>query len=281
MNSSEARCDLHLHSYYSDGSFSPEELVRRSHEAGLAAIAVTDHDTLAGQDEVSATCQRYGIEFVSGLELSAREGGVSLHLIGYCIETRDEALEKNTQVLRDARISRARLIVEKLGKLGIDIPFKEVCAEAGRGALGRPHIAKILYRRGIVASIQGAFNRYIGGGAPCYVPKKVIPLERIFSLITSAGGVVVWAHPGQYINDEGLLDTLCGLGLTGIEMVHPNHSPAIEGRIAEVALRRGLVCTGGSDFHYPEAMQAEIGEVSVPYDTVLSLRRAAAKHNSA
>lgn len=275
MNPTEPRCDLHIHSCYSDGVYSPLEIASLASRAGLSAISITDHDSLMGQDEASRACEANGIEYVTGLELSTDEGNVNLHIIGYCVDHRDRSAAKVLRDLREARTERAEGIVRKLGEVNAPVPFDEVLAEAKGGAVGRPHIAKVLLVRGYVSSIQEAFNRFIGNGGPCYVPKKVLSLDRIFSLISDAGGVPVWAHPGQNIGRGGLLDMLCRMGLRGVEALHPNHSPALTRRITKIAAARRLLTTGGSDFHFPEAMQAEIGGLPVPHAWAKAIRMAA------
>ena len=275
MNFTEPRCDLHIHSCYSDGGYGPGELAGFARKAGLSAISITDHDTLLGQDEAFRACDENGIEYVSGLELSAYEGGVSLHILGYCVDHRNGVIGSVLHELREARTGRAEAIVRKLGQVRAAVSFEEVLAESKGGAVGRPHIAKVLLRHGFVSSIQEAFNRFIGYGGPCFVPKKVLTLERIFTLIAGAGGVAVWAHPGQNISKGGLLDMVCGMGLRGVEAWHPNHSPALSRKILEIAAARSLLTTGGSDFHFPEAMQVEIGGMPVPYGSVRALKKAA------
>jgi predicted metal-dependent phosphoesterase TrpH len=275
MDSERPPCDLHLHSHYSDGAMSPEELVSYAGTIGLSAVSITDHDTIDGVEEALEAGRDSGIEVVTGIEFSVEEGEQSLHILGYLFDHRNLPLAESIRTLADARIGRARLMVHKLAEHGASIPFDEVLAEAGRGSVGRPHVAKVLYRRGLVASVNEAFVRYIADGAPCNVPKDVLPLERVVELIRTGGGVAVWAHPGWNIKREGLLDRLVGAGVKGVEAWHPNHTERITSEIVSAAGRYGLVCTGGSDFHFPELMQADIGEVTAPYESLLALRSAA------
>lgn len=276
MDKQNAPCDLHLHSHYSDGNRSPDELVRHARSLGLSALAITDHDTLHGQKEALSAGERYGLEVLTGIEFSIKEQGKSLHILGYLIDHTSEELRNRAEYLGRERLERARTIVRLLSDEGIAVPFKEVVAEAGDGRIGRPHFARILLRNGVVNGIQEAFDRYIGFGGPCYVPKTVLPLEEVIRLIRGSGGVAVWAHPGQSIRRKRLLDRLLTSGVVGVEVWHPNHGTEMQGEILSAAREHGLICTGGSDFHFEEAMYAAMGQVTAPYDSVVALKSAAA-----
>ena len=268
-------CDLHLHSYYSDGNLSPEALVERACDVSLSALSITDHDSLSGQEESFRAGRARGIEVLSGIEFSVMVGSHQVHILGYCFDTGNQRFSEHVRRLGEARRGRARSIVEKLRERGIRISFDEVCAEAGRGTMGRPHIARILLRHGDITTIQEAFDRFLGIGRPAYVPKTVLPVEEIVRLITDAGGVAVWAHPGALIRKPSILDRLVNLGVRGVEVWHPNHSDTLVREIGRRARARGLVQTGGSDYHFREAMKAEVGGVSAPYESVMALRMAA------
>jgi len=270
-------CDLHLHSNYSDGTMSPEDIVSYAHAIGLSALSITDHDTIRGQAEALETGKRYGIEVVTGIEFSVEEEGGSVHLLGYCFDPAYRALVANLEALSEARVTRAREIVRKLGEHGVSISFDDVLAEAGHGSIGRPHIARVLHRRGHVSSVSEAFVRYIADGAPCHVPKKVLSRDAVVRLITEAGGVAAWAHPGWNIRRTDLVERLIASGVRGIEVWHPNHTERMASEILALARERGLISTGGSDFHFVELMQADIGEITAPYEAVSALRKAAAE----
>jgi predicted metal-dependent phosphoesterase TrpH len=271
----ESPCDLHLHSYYSDGNLSPEELVERARLAGLAAVSITDHDSVNGQEESFRAGRVRGIEILSGVEFSVVEGGQQLHVLGYCYDTGCPRLRERVRYLGESRLERARLMVEKLLACGVTVTFDEVLAEAGRGVIGRPHIARILLRRGVVTNIQEAFNRFLGSGRPAYVPKTVLQVGEVVRLIADAGGVAVWAHPGALIRKRSMIDVLCHTGVRGIEVWHPNHTGDIVREIDRVAAERNLIRTGGSDYHFREAMKADIGSIAAPYESVVALRGAA------
>ncbi len=268
-------CDLHLHSCYSDGKLTPRLLVRRARDAGLSAVSITDHDSIGGQEEAAWAGGVYGIDVLSGVEFSARQDSLQIHIIGYCFDLGHRELEERLRYLAEERVKRAQSIIERLAGQGIRISLEEVLAEGGGGTIGRPHIARILLRNGVIGDIQEAFDRFIGHGRPAYVAKTVLPLDEIFHLIADAGGVAVWAHPGPAIRRRAVLDRLCGLGVRGLEVWHPNHTPSIERDIESAALKRGLICTGGSDYHFRDAMKADVGEVTAPYESAAALRKAA------
>ena len=274
MKSAAGRCDLHIHSHYSDVTLPPAELVRMDHEIGLGACSITDHDSIEGQREALREGVRLGIEVLEGVEFSVCIDDQDIHILGYLINLDDEKLGEQITFLGEARLERAEEIVNRLADSGLEVPFSEVVELSGEGTVGRPHIAQILVRRGLVSGFQAAFGRYIGEGRPCYVPKTVLPLSRVVTLIGNAGGIAVWAHPGERIKDPLILDEILDAGVVGLETYHPNHDPATVREIKSVAKRRGLIITGGSDYHFFEAKQIDVGGVTVPYSSVLALRAA-------
>lgn len=265
-------CDLHIHSFYSDGMMSPAEIVRAGAEVGLSAISIADHDTAAGQAEAIETGDVSGIEILTGIEFSVMEEELDIHILGYCFDLSDGRLSDVLEDLERGRAERAEKIADKLQDLGVPVTFDEIMAVAGAGTVGRPHVARILLSKGIVAEFQEAFDRFLGYGASCYVPKMVLPLEDVVSIIRESGGVTVWAHPGANIRRRRLVDRIFGCGVEGIEAWHPNHTEEITRLAVREADRRGLVCTGGSDYHFDEARKAGIGEIDVPYNSVTELR---------
>lgn len=273
-------CDLHIHSHYSDGTMSPAGIVGAAAREGLAAVSVTDHDTTAGQPEALAVGRETGVEVVTGIEFSVEQPQAEIHILGYLFDPRDRALLERLEVLERSRRQRVRTMIELLRGSGVDVSAEEIFAAAGGGTIGRPHVAKILLRRGIVATFQEAFDRFIGNGRSCYVPKDSITLEQVVGLIRGAGGVAVWAHPGYAIRDGALLQRIVDAGIAGLEAWHPNHSQQITALVIDEARRRGLVCTGGSDYHFDEAMKSTLGGIAVPYEAVRRLRDVAGGHLS-
>lgn len=268
-------CDLHIHSYYSDGAMSPAAIVRTAADTGLSAVSITDHDTAAGQAEAIEAGGVLGVEIVPGIEFSVMEEKLDIHILGYCFDISDERLSAVLEDLERGRIERAERIAGKLQDLGVPVTFDEIMADAGVGTVGRPHVARVLLKKGIIAEFQEAFDRFLGYSASCYVPKKVLSLEDVVSVIKGSGGVAVWAHPGANIRKRRLCDRIFGSGVEGIESRHPNHSEEITRLAVREAGRRGLVCTGGSDYHFEEARKARIGEIPVPCDSVKELQRLA------
>ena len=272
------RADLHLHSFYSDGNLSPDELAERASQAGLAAMSITDHDTIDSQREAFEAGRRRGVEVVSGIEFGVEEEGMEIHILGYLFDVDDPAIVEASRALAAAREARAGRIVEKLAGAGIGLGLDEVMELAGRGTVGRLHVARLLLERGHVQDIQDAFNRLIGNGCPAHVPRKMLPMQEVISIIVKAGGVAVWAHPGKNAARKGLLDRMVRAGLGGLEAWHPNHSPDQTAGIIAQASRLGLVTTGGSDYHFPEAMKAQIGRCFTPLESFLRLKERARGH---
>lgn len=271
-------CDLHIHSRYSDGVLDPAAIVRAAAAAGLGAVSVTDHDTAAGQHEALGAAREASIEVLTGIELSIEEGALDLHILGYCFDPREGTLLRRLAELERARMERIAEMVGLLGREGVTLSLDDVLAEAGDGTVGRPHVAKILLRRGLTGTFQEAFERWIGYGAPCYVPKVVLELEEVVSLIRGAGGVAVWAHPGGAVRDADLLRRIVGSGVRGLEAWHPNHSEGITALLIDEARRLDLLCTGGSDYHFDEAMKSRIGGIAVPYESAMRIRAEARGH---
>lgn len=246
------RADLHTHSTASDGTGSPADNVRLAREKGLAAVALTDHDTTAGLEEALEEGERLGIRVVPGVELSTMQDGVEIHVLGYFVDWPDGRWQKRLRSQRDARMRRSRMIVERLAELGMPVTWEEVeRAASGRasgGAIGRPHIAAAMVGRGYVSSVAEAFERFLGSTGAAYVRvPRPTPLE-VVGWIHEAGGAAVIAHPGLYGRDE-LVEALLEAGADGIEAYHSDHGPDDEARYAAMAARFGVIATGGSDYH--------------------------------
>ncbi|ABM29321.1 PHP domain-containing protein [Nitratidesulfovibrio vulgaris] len=245
--------DLHTHTTASDGSDSPADLVRKATEAGLAAVAVTDHDTVAGLDEAVAMGHETGIEVVRGCELGVRSEYGEIHILGLWLPEKPETLLDAMKELRRHRNERNERIVDNLRTLGMDITYEEVRALSGGVSVGRPHIALALLRHGYIRTPQEAFDRFIGPGAPAYAPKKVFSPAEGVRLLASCGATVAIAHPMLLrCPEEWLDDTVADLkaaGLDAIEAYHSEHSHKDERRCVDIADRHGLVLTGGSDYH--------------------------------
>ncbi|MFH5183029.1 PHP domain-containing protein [Paenibacillus sp. TAB 01] len=245
--------DLHTHTLASDGTQAPAENVRLAAAAGLGAVAITDHDTVAGIEEALEAADRYGITVVPGVEISTVAGGTDIHVLGYYIDYTSRQLLDRLAELRSVRDKRNDMMLERLNGLGLEVTMAGVLAslQASKKAdesIGRPHIADALVRKGYVASMAEAFDRYLGKDGAAYVNPPRIGPQTALQWIVEAGGVPVLAHPGLYGQDE-LIGELAGLGLAGLEVYHSDHSPEQEAHYLALAERHRLIVTAGSDFH--------------------------------
>jgi predicted metal-dependent phosphoesterase TrpH len=247
------RADLHSHSSVSDGTEPPAVVIRRAAEAGLDVIALTDHDTVAGHRE-AASALPAGLTLLPGAELSCRLEGHSVHILAYLFDPDNDALAGEMAEIRESRLHRARAMVDKLNDLGVPITWEQVSEIAGGGVVGRPHIARAMINAEVVTSIDEAFTPdWIGPGGRAHVTRYAMDPAKAIRLVRRAGGVTVLAHPrglarGWQIPDDVIAD-LAAVGLTGIEINHPQQSEDDRGRLRELAQRLRLVASGGSDDH--------------------------------
>ena len=245
------RIDLHTHSDASDGTDRPAEVMARARARGLDVVALTDHDTVAGLDEARAALPP-GLTLVPGMELSCTLNGQSLHLLAYLFDPAYPALAEAVASIRDDRIRRARVMVDKLAALGTGVTWEQVAAIAGDGVVGRPHIARALAGTGTISEPADAFTPdWIGDGGRAYEDKYALDPGEAIDLIRRAGGVSVLAHPRSdgYEVADGVVADLAAAGLTGLEAWHPDQPAAIRGRLRVLAAGLGLIPTGGSDDH--------------------------------
>ena len=268
----DGRIDLHLHSTCSDGTSSPEEVVRQAAEAGLAVISLTDHDSTEGVFSAQAAGKEVGVEVVPGVELSAQVKEKDLHILGYFVDCTHPDLVDCLRLYRDERKRRAERMVKKLNKMGIPVRFEQVLARAQGGAVGRPHVADVMVEEGVVFSANEAFHKYLGYARPAYEPKHSLSPFEAIGVIHAAGGLACLAHPGLYARDD-LIAGLVSDRLDGIEVLHTKHGPAEVARYTEIAHRYGLLQTGGSDCHGDSRGRPVIGTVEVPRAFVEALRK--------
>jgi predicted metal-dependent phosphoesterase TrpH len=254
--------DLHAHSTASDGAASPAALVAAARQAGLAAIALTDHDTVAGVRAAIAAAAGMGLRVVPGVELSAVDASGETHLLGLHLADLD-ALDARLAELRDMRRTRAERIVQRLNALGVRVTMDDVLGQAAGGAIGRPHVARALIANGWAGDMRTAFDRYLGAGRPAFVPKDRLSLADAIGIVHRAGGVAVLAHPGASATPERL-QALAALGLDGVEVRHPSHDDAQIGRILALTERLGLLPSGGSDWHGQLDGSRALGVMRVP-----------------
>jgi predicted metal-dependent phosphoesterase TrpH len=245
------RIDLHTHTSASDGHLGPTALIRAAQEARIGVLGVTDHDTVDGLAEAEAQARADGIRLVPGIELSTYWRRVELHILGYFIDPQHPALVTFLTSTRSARVARLHAMVSRLFRLGLAVTADEALAETRDGNVGRPHLARVLLRRGYVTSIDEAFDRYLGTDRPAYVPRPDVTVGEAIRVIHEAGGLAAWAHPGLHERDDALPE-LMAAGLDALEVYHPNHLPPKAARYRRLAVARGLLVTGGSDFHGAE-----------------------------
>ena len=266
------RVDLHAHTTYSDGALSPGDLVRLAIERQLAALAVTDHDSIDGLPAARETAGRE-LELVPGIEVSSTLNGLDLHILGYYIDPENDELRRRLESFRVERLERVREMAVRLGALGAPVDVGEVVSLAGHGVVGRPHLAEVLVRAGHADDADDAFRRYLGSRGVAFVPRPAFRPDEAIALVHAAGGVSVLAHPGPGLVDS-VVEALVARGLRGIEAWHPQHSPATVRRYEALAERLGVLVTGGSDFHGP-GRSAELGELAVPVRVMGPLKHAA------
>jgi predicted metal-dependent phosphoesterase TrpH len=254
--------DLHSHSTASDGALAPAAVVETAHRAGLSALALTDHDSLAGIAEARDAGERLGIRVIAGVELSAFDAQGEIHLLALHVG-RPDRLEQRLAVLREARVTRGEQIVARLNELGVRITFDDVLQQAGSGAVGRPHVAKALIAHGWARDSRDAFDRYLGAGRPANVEKMRLGVGDAIALIHDAGGIAVFAHPGES-GRRARVEPLVQQGLDGLEVLHPSHSAEDVARIAALGEFFGLVPSGGSDWHGATEGPRTLGSQRVP-----------------
>jgi hypothetical protein len=278
--------DLHTHTNESDGSFSPAQLVAAATSSGVRALAITDHDTFEGYLAARGAARDAGVDLICGIELSTRYRGRPIHLLGYFLRTAPTLdFSKWLRELAERRRDRNRRLAKRLTEVGAPVTVEE--AEAiGRTITGRVHFARILQAKGYATSIQDAFRRYIGEGAPAYVEVEDPAVVDAIAQVRRANGFPVIAHPGRYrmgpADEEAFLNQAASAGLGGIEAIHSDHDPAQTARYRELANRLGLAATGGSDFHgdakpYVRLGHGDQGRLPIPLDWLDTLRDAVSR----
>ena len=279
-----ARIDLHLHTRYSDGSLTPAEVVDLAHQAGVTALAITDHDIVDGIPHALDAATPLGIEVIPGVELSSRFNEQELHVLGYFFDWRDSTFGDHLAQQRRSRHVRNPQTIERLNALGLELSEEEVKAKAGSDSIGRPHIAQVLVDKRYVQDTREAFDRYLKEGAPAYVPRILSDTRDVIAWIRNAGGVPVLAHPTWTRCQGEPLYRLCAClkeaGLLGLEVFYSSHDRRQTSRFLELAKRLDLLVTGGSDFHGAANPAIQVGRgkgnLKVP-DTLLDPLRQAAR----
>lgn len=265
--------DLHLHTQFSDGTFTPEELVLQAQKSGLACIALTDHDTIDGCARTAAACAAVKMEFIPGAELTAEHQDTEVHILGYFLDTLNQPLLERIAQFQSVRQERIHKMVAALNQLGVPLKAEAVFALANCKSPGRPHVARAMVKARLIGSLDEAFERYLKKGRPAWIPKtKMSALESV-ELIHQASGLAVMAHPGLNRTDD-IIPALVEAGLDGIECFHTKHSTVMSERYLEIAEKYHLLVTGGSDCHGFSKGKPLIGTVRLPYEHVEKLRAA-------
>jgi 3',5'-nucleoside bisphosphate phosphatase len=269
--------DLHLHSNFSDGTYTPEELASQAARHGLSVLALTDHDTVEGCTRMALACDRAGVEFVPGTELTAELNGNELHLIGYFLDTQNPKLLIEIAKFQTVRQNRIREMVTRLNELDIPLDAEAVFAIANCRSPGRPHVGRALVQAGFCSSLDEAFERFLKKHRPAWVPKFKMSSVEAIELIHQAGGVAVMAHPGLNRTDD-VIPHLVEAGMDGLECYHTKHPPATVEHYLELAEHYQLLVTGGSDCHGLNKGKPLIGSIKLPYEHVQQLKARAAEN---
>lgn len=270
--------DLHIHSTYSDGSLTPAELVSLARRAGLGAIALTDHDTMAGTADLLEAGRVQGVEVLPGIEVSSWHGSTPMHILGYGLRHDDLLLASRMTKLQEGRQERNAKIISNLNRLGIDACVEELLVYSAYGQTGRPHIADLLVDKGVVANRDQAFAKYLKRGGAAYEERFRYPAAEAITMIREASGVAVLAHPvtidPSLQKVPGLLRELVDIGLEGLEVHYPTHSRRVSNILKGYADKSGLIATGGSDFHGNGAdLRTVENKLRVPHHLLVNLKK--------
>ena len=268
--------DLHLHTHFSDGTWSPEDLAANARRHNLTCFALTDHDSVEGCARAAIAAAAQGVEFIVGTELTAEQDGREIHLLGYLFDIDNVRLLTEMGRFQEVRQNRIREIVSRLNQMHIPLEVEAVFALANCNAPGRPHVARALVAAGLCGDLDEAFERFLKKNRPAWVPKFKMSASHAIELIHQAGGVTVMAHPGLNHCDE-VIPLMVEAGLDGIECLHTKHSTMTVEHYVEMADHYNLLVTGGSDCHGMSKGKPLIGTVKLPYENVERLRAKAAQ----
>ena len=258
------KTDLHIHTYYSDGVFSPEKIVDTAIDVGLQVIALTDHDNVlsykVAKNYLKKENKEDKLEIIQGVEINTLYKNYEVHILGYFMNTQDDDFQNLLKTQQQARVKQTKEIISLLDKKeGIKIKFEDIVKQVAEGgSIGRPHIAKAITNAGGTSNVMEAYAKYIHDDSPVYVPRKTVTPQDAVEIIYDAGGIPVIAHPHDLDIAEDLIKELMQYGLRGIEAYHRKHSPACVEYFSSMAEELGLIVTGGSDFHAPNIMNGQI-----------------------
>ena len=274
-----SKVDLHIHSNYSDGKFSPEELISKAYDLGLTVISISDHDSVDGIPSAVSAARSYpGFTLIPAVEISTDVPRGEIHILGYFIDYTSPELLETLQMMRNSRVERARKMVAKLVGLGVNIEWERVQEIAEGSTIGRPHIAQAMQEKGYIMSFKEAFNKYIGRNGPAYVERdKMTPVEAV-KLVIKSGGLPVFAHPITFRDYESVIVDLITAGMVGLEVYYNNSTIEDIRKVLSLAEKYNLIPTGGSDYHGIEPDEVPIGGVEVPLSSAERLIALANAH---
>lgn len=256
--------DLHTHTYHSDGTRAPREVIDLARAHGITIVAISDHDNLAAFFEIKTYADSVGVLLIPAAELSCAVDGVDVHILAYAFDAFDERVAARLAAFRETRHTRGYRMVDRLHALGYDISRDRVDQLAAGGAMGRPHIARALVEKGYVGSVAEAFDLLIGTGKPAFIDKERFRIDDAVALIHAAGGVLSIAHPAHYPDAETLVPTLLDAGIDAVEVFHPDVDDAARETFTSIARFRNKFLTGGSDDHGTVKAKETLGTVRVP-----------------
>jgi len=263
--------DLHTHTYHSDGTRSPREVIDVAHAHGIDIVSISDHDNLAAFFEIKPYADSIGMTLIPGVELSCAYEGVDVHILAYAFDPLDERVERRLLRFRETRQTRGRRIVERLRSLGYSIDAGRVDQLAAGGSVGRPHVARALVEAGHVPTVDAAFDTLLGAGKPGYVDKERFAIGEAIALIHSAGGLTSIAHPTLYPNHEKIVPTLLDAGIDGVEVLHPDVDEPSRENYSSIARFRGKMLTGGSDDHGTVKQVQTLGTIRVAESWIMPI----------
>lgn len=267
----EKFADLHLHTNYSDGTFSPQILMRRALDEGLSCISITDHDTVEAIP-IAFKHRPPELEVIAGIELSSDWNNREIHILGYFLDYENKKLLKRLDAIKKQRVERIYNMVDKLRGLNVDIAAQDVFDLSSCGTIGRLHLAKALLKKKAVSSIHEAFVKFIGEGGPAYEGRFRVSAQEAVGIILDCCGIPVLAHP-YIVEDDSLIEKLAGVGLKGLEVYYPEHSHRQVEHYKNLAQKFGLIATGGSDCHGTIKENIKVGSVRISYQVVESLKK--------